>query len=76
MMHEIRFVRNKWAHQKDITLPDLLRFVDSIKISLELLEIQSTHPFYADIDCLYYEIIEKLLITKSNLTQQQQQQPN
>ena len=32
MIHEIRYIRNRWAHSKTICTVDFLRLIDSIRI--------------------------------------------
>lgn len=69
MIHEIRWVRNRWAHQKDITLKDLLRFIDSIRISLDILGVAKNGVFYQNTDKIYQEIIQRILFIQNDQQQ-------
>jgi hypothetical protein len=53
LCHEIKYFRNKWAHQSPFTLREVYRFLDSVQYVLEELKLE-----YYYIDCMRKAVLE------------------
>jgi hypothetical protein len=53
LCHDIKYFRNKWAHQSPFTLREVYRFLDSVQIMLEELKLE-----YYDIDSIRKAVLE------------------
>lgn len=53
LCHDIKYFRNKWAHQSPFKLREVHRFLDSVQYILEELKLE-----YYDIDCMRKAVLE------------------
>jgi len=62
LIHELKAFRNKWAHHADMTWRDVYRFLDSLELVFEELNLGKHHNFYIKVHNSRLQVIKLLAI--------------